>query len=131
METNWIITQVTVKDKTLVVFYDQSEYGLFSKFSSDGEVGEYIRRDIDIAFNNAVFKKRNAPYFLNIASTQSMGAFPWDDFTKSHLNHLLLIYMPVIQKFIADARTDTLSVELDEETNPKPWMKYTSFQNGI
>lgn len=30
MDTSWIVTQVTVKDKTLVVFYDQLEYRLFT-----------------------------------------------------------------------------------------------------
>lgn len=127
METNWIITQITVKDKTLVVFYDQLEYGLFSKFNTDREIYDYIRSDVNKAFNNAVFKKKNAPYFLNIASTQRLGNFSWDDFSRRHLDCMLSIYMPIIQKFIADVRTDTLSLEFDEESNPQEWMRYTSF----
>lgn len=126
MDTTWIITQVTVKDKTLVVFYDQLEYGLFSRFYSDNEVKEYIDSNLKEAFSNAVFKKKNTPYFLNIASVERLGAFEWRNNGK-HLNRMLNIYMPIIQKFIEDATTDTLNVPLNEKTNPKMWMKLTVF----
>ena len=126
MDTSWIITQVTVKDKTLVVFYDQLEYGLFTKFSSDKEIKEYIDSNLEEAFSNAVFKKKNTPYFLNIASVEKLGSFEWKNNGK-HLNRMLSIYMPIIQKFIEDATTDSLNVPLNEENNPKMWMKFTEF----
>lgn len=126
MDTSWIVTQVTVKNKTLVVFYDQLEYGLFSKFSSDNDVKDYINNNLEEAFDSAVFKKKNAPYFLNIASVEKLGAFKWEG-NKLHLNTLLGIYMPIIQKFIADALSNSLQVPLDEETNPQKWMKFTSY----
>ena len=126
MDTSWIITQVTVKDKTLVVFYDQLEYGLFSKFYSDNEVKNYIDSDLKEAFSNAVFKKKNTPYFLNIASVEKLGSFEWKDNGK-HLNRMLSIYMPIIQKFIVDALSGSLQVPLNEETNPQKWMKFTSY----
>lgn len=126
MDTTWIITQVTVKDKTLIVFYDQLEYGLFSKFSSDSEIKGYIDSNLEEAFSNAVFKKKNTPYFLNIASVEKLGSFEWKDNGK-HLNRMLSIYMPIIQKFIEDATTDSLNVSLNEESNPKMWMKFTEF----
>lgn len=118
MDTSWIITQVTVKDKTLVVFYDQLEYGLFTKFSSDSEIKEYIDSNLEEAFSNAVFKKKITPYFLNIASVEKLGSFEWRNNGK-HLNRMLSIYMPIIQKFIEDATTDSLNVPLNEENNPK------------
>ena len=126
MDTSLIITQVTVKDKTLIVFYDQLEYGLFTKFSSDKEIKEYIDSNLEEAFSNAVFKKKNTPYFLNIASVEKLGSFEWKDNGK-HLNRMLSIYMPIIQKFIEDATTDSLNVSLNEESNPKMWMKFTEF----
>ena len=126
METSWIVNQVTVKDKTLIVFYDQLEYGLFCKFSSDKDVKDYITNNIEEAFNNAIFKKKNAPYFLNIASVEKLGAFEWKG-NKLHLNKLLSIYMPIIQKFIVDALSGSLQVPLNEETNPQKWMKFTSY----
>ena len=126
MDTSWIITQVTVKDKTLIVFYDQLEYGLFTKFSSDKEIKEYIDSNLEEAFSNAVFKKKNTPYFLNIASVEKLGSFEWKNNGK-HLNRMLSIYMPIIQKFIEDATTDSLNVSLNEESNPKMWMKFTEF----
>ena len=126
MDTSWIITQVTVKDKTLIVFYDQLEYGLFTKFSSDKEIKEYIDSNLEEAFSNAVFKKKNTPYFLNIASVEKLGSFEWRNNGK-HLNRMLSIYMPIIQKFIEDATTDSLNVPLNEENNPKMWMKLTVF----
>lgn len=128
MDTSWIITQVFSGNKTLIVFYDQMEYGLFNLFSSNSEIETFIKEDIDTAFNKAVFKKKDGPYFLNIASVEKLGAFSWNAFTKSHLNHLLAIYMPIIQKFIADARTGTIKCLLDEETNPKEWMALTVYQ---
>lgn len=126
MDTSWIVTQVTVKDKTLVVFYDQLEYGLFSKFSSDNEVKNYITNNLEEAFDNAVFKKKNAPYFLNIASVEKLGVFKWEG-SKLHLNKMLDIYMPIIQKFIADTLSNSLQVPLDEEVNFQSWMRYTSY----
>lgn len=126
MDTSWIITQVTVKDKTLVVFYDQLEYGLFTKFSSDSEVKGYIDSNLEEAFSNAVFKKKNTPYFLNIASVEKLGSFEWNN-NGEHLNRMLSIYMPIIQKFIEDATADLLNVPLNEKNNPKMWMKLTVF----
>lgn len=126
MDTSWIVTQVTVKDKTLVVFYDQLEYGLFTKFSSDSEVKGYIDSNLEEAFSNAVFKKKNTPYFLNIASVEKLGSFEWKN-NGEHLNRMLSIYMPIIQKFIEDATADLLNVPLNEEDNPEMWMKLTVF----
>lgn len=40
---------------------------------------------------------------------------------------MLSIYMPIIQKFIEDATANTLNVPLNEENNPKMWMKLTVF----
>lgn len=126
MDTSLIITQITVKDKTLVVFYDQLEYGLFSKFSSDNDIRNYISNNPKEAFEESVFKKKNSPYFLNIASVEKLGAFEWEG-NKNHLNKLLSIYMPIIQKFIADVLSDSLQVPLDEETNPQRWMGFTNY----
>lgn len=126
MDTSLIITQITVKDKTLVVFYDQLEYGLFNKFSSDNDIRNYINNNLKEAFEESVFKKKNSPYFLNIASVEKLGAFKWEG-NKLHLNNLLSIYMPIIQKFIADVLSDSLQVPLDEETNPQRWMRLTSY----
>lgn len=127
MDLNWIITQIVVKDKTLIVFYDKLEYGLFAKFEKDKDVESFIHNHLDSAFKEAVFKKENAPYFLNIASTEHLGAFHWKD-NDGHLNYMMNIYMPVIQKFIVDARADCLEVPLDETINPQGWMKLTQCQ---
>lgn len=126
MDTSWIVTQITVKDKTLIVFYDQLEYGLFCKFSSDKDVKDYIHNNLEEAFNNAIFKKKNAPYFLNIASVEKFGIFQLSE-NKTHLNRQLSVYIPIIQKFITDALSNSLQVSLDEETNPQKWMKFTSY----
>lgn len=126
MDTSLIITQITVKDKTLVVFYDQLEYGLFNKFSSDNDIRNYISTNLKEAFEESVFKKKNTPYFLNIASVEKLGSFEWKG-NKLHLNNLLSIYMPIIQKFIADALSNSLQVPLNEETNPQKWMRLTSY----
>lgn len=127
MDLSWIITQIAVKDKTLIVFYDKLHYGLFAKFKSDRDIENYIHNHLNSAFNDAVFKKKNSPYFLNIASTENLGAFEWKN-EKPLLDYMMGIYMPIIQKFIVDARTDSLEVSLNEETNPQKWMNYISYK---
>lgn len=109
-----------------MVFYDQLEYGLFRKFSSDKEIREYVKNNLEDAFANAVFKKKDAPYFLNIASVQCFGSFEWEG-SEPLLHKLLNIYTPIIQKFIADALCNSLQVPLDEEVNPQEWMRLTTY----
>lgn len=126
MDTSWIITQITSRDKNLIVFYDKLQYGLFNKFSSDSEVYEFINSNPEKAFEEAVFKKKEAPYFLNIASTENFGAFEWENM-RSLLKRQMTTYMPIIQKFIIDARSKNLYVPLDEEINPQKWMAFTVY----
>ena len=70
--------------------------------------------------------QKEARNLLIIASVEKLGSFEWKDNGK-HLNRMLSIYMPIIQKFIEDATTDSLNVPLNEENNPKMWMKLTVF----
>lgn len=70
--------------------------------------------------------QKEARNLLIIASVEKLGSFEWKDNGK-HLNRMLSIYMPIIQKFIEDATANTLNVPLNEESNPKMWMKFTEF----
>lgn len=111
MDSSSIISQITIKDKVLIIFYDQLVYGLFSKFNTDDEVKTYIEESLENAFQESILKKNNSPYLLNIASTEKFGAFPWEGgWPKQYLNKQLSIFMPIIQKFIADALTDKLEI---------------------
>ena len=60
------------------------------------------------------------------AYVEKLGSFEWKN-NGEHLNRMLSIYMPIIQKFIEDATADLLNVPLNEENNPKMWMKLTVF----
>lgn len=109
MDSKNIITQITVKDKVLVVFYDKLSNGLFRLFDTDGQLKKFIEEDTDKAFLYAIHKKEKAPYMLNIASTEDFGAFEWKHMKKL-LQRQMSIFMPLIGKFITDVETDTLEV---------------------
>ena len=49
-------------------------------------------------------------FSLNIASTEDYGVFDLNN-AEELLNRQLLIFMPIIQKFIIDALTDTIKIE--------------------
>lgn len=56
-------------------------------------------------------KNEGNTYYLNIASSEDYGDFDWKgEWAKSLLNKQLSIFMPIIQKIIANALTDTLSL---------------------
>lgn len=124
MPTNKIITKIVVDSKQLIVLYDKQSKGLHCLFETDGELKDFIEDHLDKAFLYAVRRVTNKSYVLNIASTENFGAFEWRTM-KSLLKRQMFIFMPLIQKFIVDARTDTLVVPLDEETNPQDWMVST------
>lgn len=109
MDTSDIMAQLTIKDKLLVVVYDKLQYGLFRYFSTDEDMKKFITEHIDEAFQRAVWKKEAEPYMLNIASTKNFSRFSWSG-EKHFLDCQLHIFMPLIRKFITDAKTDTLEV---------------------
>lgn len=93
----------------LVIIYDKQQFGLFSFFSSDKRVGDYIFNNTESAFYEAIKEHSPGIYVLNIASVENFGAFDWKN-AKDLLNKQLQIFMPIIQKFMADALTDSLKV---------------------
>lgn len=99
------ISTINVKNFTLLVCYG-SEYGIDQDNST---IQEAIESNIEEAFNSMIKKLDDKSYFLEIKPNIKYGNFPWrDGWSKNLLNKQLSIYMPLIQKFIADAMTDTL-----------------------
>lgn len=91
----------------LLLLYDKRGNGLHNFFSSDERVANYIKRDIDAAFYDAIKGYSDYVYVLNIASVENFGAFEWKN-AKDILDRQLRIFMPIIQKFMVDALTDNI-----------------------
>ena len=98
----------------IVLIYDKMQYGLHQKFMSDAYVAKYINSYTEEAFKEAVRPYKPYIYVLNIASVENFGAFSWDK-AGDLLHKQLTIYMPIIQKFMVDALTDTLCIMEDSK----------------
>lgn len=100
-----IIATISVKNFTLFVYY-----GIENRTDKDNSIiRDAIESNIEEAFGLLIKKISNNSYALDIAINENFGNFPWEDgWTKDLLNEQLTIYMPLIQKFIADAMTDTI-----------------------
>ena len=91
----------------IVIIYDKEKYGLHQLLPSDDKMQKYIQLNLSDAFNDAVILYQEGIYLLNIASVETFGAFDWKN-TKDILDRQLKIFMPIIQKFMVDALTDSL-----------------------
>jgi hypothetical protein len=87
--------------------------GLHQLFTSDVEMKDYILQDTEKAFYSAINMQDDYVFSLNIASAEDFGAFDLEN-AKDLLNKQLLIFIPIIQKFIVDALTDTLKIDKQE-----------------
>ena len=101
------ICTIEVKGKKLHVFYNKQYRGLYSFFSSDGRVEEYINNNIENAFFEAINTEEDGTYSLNIASILNFGAFEWKN-AGDILHRQLNIFMPIIQKFVEEAVAERL-----------------------
>lgn len=107
MNITGIISKIEVANKTLVLFYDKSQF-YFSVSDNDEKTAECIKTNTDEVFKYTI-KNEEDIYYLNIASSEDYGNFDWHgEWAKNLLNKQLSTFMPIIQKFIADAITDTL-----------------------
>lgn len=95
----------------LVLIYDKRKEGLHSLFPADKDIAEFISNHIEEAFKKAITEYEPYIYVLNIASVENFGAFTWEK-AGDLLNKQLNIFMPIIQKFIVVAMTDTISSAL-------------------
>lgn len=102
-----LIGQLIFGKYRLLLMYDKDLEGLHRLFTSDKKMKDYILQNIDEAFQSAVKIQDEYVLMLNIASTENFGAFDWKH-AEGILNTQLYIFMPIIQKFIADALTDRL-----------------------
>lgn len=114
-----IISEIAVKDKKLLVYWEQTGGGLFNVVPDD-KVKPFVCQNTDIAFNLSIHKDDENTYELNIANAKNLYGyrFKWEDeFAKEMLNKQLEAYFPIIQKFIADVMADTLEVHTYKELN--------------
>lgn len=76
----------------------------------DERIRKYIPNNVEIAFYQAIDKYDDYIYVLNIATHECFGNFSWaEGWSKDLLNQQLDTFMPIIQKFIADAVTNSLT----------------------
>lgn len=101
------ITILKIKEVTLTVIYDKSYCGLHNYFSSDDRMCQFLKSNTDEAYLHSINKVDVNSYLLNIASTINLGAFEWKN-EKELLNKQLLMFAPIINKFIVAVLTNTL-----------------------
>lgn len=103
------IGQLLIGKYRLILTWDKEYNGLSSAFSTTDELENYIKDHFEQAVHRSLKKDTDYIYILDISTAEDYGNFPWrDGWAKNLLNKQLSIFMPIIQKFIADAMTDTL-----------------------
>lgn len=108
-----VIGQLIFGKYRLLLIYDKVSEGLHQLFTSDAEMKDYILQDTEKAFYSAINTQDDYVFSLNIASTEDFGAFDLEN-AKDLLNKQLLIFIPIIQKFIVNALTDTFKIDKQE-----------------
>jgi len=101
-----VMYEIVAGKKKLSVIYNKMYGGLHMFFSADSRMYDYIHNHTEEAFYDAIVDIENGEYVLNIASTMNFGAFEWKS-EKMLLESQLNIFMPIIQKFMFDALTDS------------------------
>ena len=78
-------------------------------FSSSDEVRQFIKDNYkqiyDEAFAMVFGKLDNSNYYLNIATYENYGNFPWTKHTRHLIEQQIETYKPLIQLFISDPNT--------------------------
>lgn len=106
------VATITSNGKQLNVIYSKMKYGLYTFFSSDEGLAEYITREPEKAFLEAVSEDDEGICWLNIASTENFGYFEHWSGMSTLLNRQLTAFMPVVQKFIEYAATGQFEVRV-------------------
>ena len=93
---------------TLKIIYDVNKPHFSSNFAkySQESLQEYILNHTEEAFCSAIDKTNEGCYQLNISSNLHFHGPAGEGVYKNMLN----TYMPIIQKFMADALTDSLEI---------------------
>jgi hypothetical protein len=103
------IGQLLIGKYRLILTWSKEYNGLSCDFSTTEELENYIKDHFQEAVYRSLRKDTDYIYILDISTSEDYGDFPWKgDWAKNLLNKQLSIFMPIIQKFIADAMTDTL-----------------------
>lgn len=108
------ICTLEVNGKKLFVIYSKRHYGLYSLFSADKRMYQYIQDNREDAFYSAIDAKDSNNYVLNIASTNDFGYFEWKN-NITLLNYQLDIFAPIIQMFITEATAERLKYTPEDE----------------
>lgn len=110
MEIVGSMYEISTGKYKLIVIYNKLQGGLYSFFSSDKRMYEYIQNNLEEAFVDAIRYKGESTFILNVASTENFGAFDWKN-AEDILDRQLNLFMPIIQKFMVSALTETLQLQ--------------------
>lgn len=91
----------------LVLIYNKTVSGLYTRYSSDDELRDYIDNHLSTAFKEAIIPYKPYIYTINLASVTNYGAFSWEK-SGDLLERQLSIFMPIIKEFMVRAVTDTI-----------------------
>lgn len=92
----------------LVLIYTGQGYSLASHFDSDKEVHDFISENIDALFGRVIKKHADYIYTLNVVSVEELNDLHNRQLNKLYIKKAFTIFMPIIQKFMVDALTDSL-----------------------
>ena len=93
---------IIINRNRLVIIYSKLRQGLYTLFSSDEEVADFIIKNVDIAFETAIEQHSQGVYILNIASVKDFEVFDNCIPDKEILESQLRIFIPIIQKFMVE-----------------------------
>lgn len=111
VDTNNTIATIDVEEKKLIIFYSKAFDGAWQHFKTDAEMYDYIRDNLNQAFNCFLVKdEKEKIYWLNIASTENFGYFKWKGSPECFylLKYQLDIFGPLIDNFIMFAKKGDL-----------------------
>ena len=85
---------------------DTAMYGLWHMFKDSNKIKEYIKLHTDEAYKNAVHKMEEDHYVLNCQTHCHI--FTSEESWMKDQKNMILVFMPIIQKFMIDVLNGTL-----------------------
>lgn len=102
---------IQAMDKQLILIYDRGCNGLCQSFRRDRDLSDYIQHNTDEAYCSSIEKIHDNKFVLNVALAENYGNFMQENgclADKGIINRALAIFMPVIQRFMIEAISNTL-----------------------
>ncbi len=94
----------------LDILCDDEKPGLWQSFNNTDELRKYINNNIDCVYIKVVQKVDATHFVINCATRESAALYICAENWYKWVGKSILIFMPIIQKFMVDALTDNLYI---------------------